>query len=96
MFDSDYRYYESDLIHPNRLAIDYIFHYFSQTYFSAPTLEILPEINKLSQHLQHRSKDPTSRLHQRSIEYALKKMQEIEEKTHYRICYEEERRLLLH
>lgn len=30
----DYRFYEKDLVHPNEMAIDYIWDYFSNTYFN--------------------------------------------------------------
>lgn len=50
----DYRFYNSDLIHPNQQAIDYIFEKFSATFFDDNTLNIIPKIIKLNQLKAHR------------------------------------------
>jgi GSCFA family len=50
----DYRFYEKDMTHPNELAIDYIWQYFSQTYFSPETRHIISEVEKINAQLAHR------------------------------------------
>ncbi len=42
----DYRFYESDLLHPNRLAISYLYDFFWQRYFSETTQQICEQISK--------------------------------------------------
>ena len=37
----DYRFYEKDMIHPNQMAIDYIWEGFQRAYFSENTLQTL-------------------------------------------------------
>jgi len=50
----NYRFYNSDLIHPNQQAVDYIFEKFSATFFEDNTLNILPKLIKLNQLKAHR------------------------------------------
>eukprot|EP01040_Poterioochromonas_malhamensis_P012068 gene12068-13188_t len=89
----DYRYYEEDLIHPNHQAISYIFHYFQRKYFSEDTLSLLPDIQKLSQHLQHRPKDRQPKLYQQSLSFALQKIALLEGKCSS-LNYQEEKEYL--
>lgn len=50
----DYRYVKDDLVHPNQLAIDYIFNYFEQAYFNQDTTELVVKIKKYNQLSNHR------------------------------------------
>lgn len=50
----DYRFYEKDLIHPNEIAIDYIWDKFSGAFFSKKTQQVNKLISKLNVALQHR------------------------------------------
>jgi len=50
----DYRYYASDMIHPSEVAVDYIWKRFSDTYFSAETIQIKAELEQLARDLNHR------------------------------------------
>jgi hypothetical protein len=45
----DYRFFNSDMLHPNQQAIDYIFEKFSHTYFEKTTLKLLSKIKQLNQ-----------------------------------------------
>lgn len=45
----DYRFYEKDLIHPNELAVDYIFEYFQQTFMSDQTKKTMALVHKYNQ-----------------------------------------------
>jgi len=42
----DYRFYKKDLLHPNAVAIQYIWEKFVQTYFNQKTQQISQEVNK--------------------------------------------------
>jgi hypothetical protein len=55
----DYRFFDRDLTHPNKLAIDYVWNHFSLTYFSENHQSLLCRIAKLNKAQQHRmmSKD---------------------------------------
>ncbi len=52
----DYRFYEEDMLHPNKTAVNYIWERFCQTYFDELTMEILDQIHKLQLMIQHRIK----------------------------------------
>ncbi len=54
----DYRFYEEDMVHPNKLAINYIWDQFSQAYFSSETQELNKELEKLVSALNHRPLHP--------------------------------------
>jgi hypothetical protein len=53
----DYRWYEEDLIHPNKMAIDYIWEKFCDSLTTAETKVLLPKIDQLRQLLAHRPFD---------------------------------------
>lgn len=50
----DYRFYERDMIHPNALAIEYIWQFFSDTFFDNKTKSIIQEVEKINAMLAHR------------------------------------------
>lgn len=50
----DYRFYTDDMIHPNHLAINYIFDYFSTVYFEKETLLMIQEIAKIKKAMEHK------------------------------------------
>jgi len=50
----DYRFYESDLIHPNQMAIDYIFEKFSDLFFEVKTNQLIKKIEKLTKLENHK------------------------------------------
>ncbi len=50
----DYRFWSEDMMHPNQLAIDYIWEKFSNVYFDSSTLEINQQVKSVRQFLAHR------------------------------------------
>jgi hypothetical protein len=50
----DYRFWKEDMVHPNDLAIDYIWEKLSATYFNSSTVQIMDEVKKLRQFFDHR------------------------------------------
>ena len=53
----DYRFYNEDMLHPNAVAIKYIWQRFSETYFDNATKEINNKIEKINLLLQHKVKN---------------------------------------
>ena len=51
----DYRFYASDLKHPSPMAVDYIYEFFSDYYFSSKTRQAAAEGRKLTLAARHRS-----------------------------------------
>lgn len=54
----DYRFYSSDMIHPSEVAVNYIWDYFSNTYFSESTRQINAALEKINAALRHRPFNP--------------------------------------
>ena len=50
----DYRFYEDNLLHPNKIAVDYIYEKFKDAFFSEETNRIKNEIGKLNAAVNHR------------------------------------------
>ncbi len=53
----DYRFYAEDMLHPNAVAVKYIWERFCDTYFDTPTQQLNKRIEKLRLLLQHRVKN---------------------------------------
>ena len=53
----DYRFYAEDMLHPNTVAVKYIWERFQDTYFSEQTKEINSAIEKINLLLHHRIKN---------------------------------------
>lgn len=71
----DYRFFGKDLVHPNEMAIDYIWEYFQQTYFSNETMTISKQIKKMIQASQHLPLHPATSYHQQFIRKQLEKIE---------------------
>jgi hypothetical protein len=64
----DYRFFENDLIHPTIFATQYIWEYFSDTYFNSTTKEIIEALKKIQTAAAHRPFQPDSAAHQNFLE----------------------------
>ena len=73
----DYRFYEEDLIHPNKIAEKYIFERFSQTYFTDKLIDIIQKWQKIKSDLAHRPFHEKSESHQIFLAHLLKKLEDI-------------------
>ncbi len=54
----DYRFYEKDMAHPNRQAIEYVWQKFSGAYFDADTVALNKHLSELSVAMTHRPHHP--------------------------------------
>ena len=59
----DYRFYESDMVHPNQVAIDYIWEKFSAVWFSPKALVIMDKVDNIQRGLRHRPFNSGSEQH---------------------------------
>ncbi|MBC7472910.1 MAG: GSCFA domain-containing protein [Candidatus Sericytochromatia bacterium] len=73
----DYRFYSEDMIHPNKIAIDYIWNKISETYFDNQTSKILGEIKKLNQAKNHRPINVNSQAHQAFLKNQIEQLESI-------------------
>jgi hypothetical protein len=76
----DYRFYADDMLHPSKVAIDYIWDQFDQTYFEKDTTEIIKEIKKVIQAKNHRPLNPITPSHKKFIEGQIKIIEGLEKK----------------
>ncbi|MFN0174920.1 MAG: GSCFA domain-containing protein [Saprospiraceae bacterium] len=56
----DYRFYAADMLHPSELAVDYIWQFFSDTFFSEKTRKLNERIDKTRAAAQHRPFHPNT------------------------------------
>lgn len=50
----DYRFFKNDMLHPNDLAVDYIWEKFIDTYFTDKTKQVIAEVDKLNRMAAHK------------------------------------------
>lgn len=50
----DYRFWKEDMVHPNSIAIEYIWERFCETYFMDDTLQLMKEVKKTRQFNAHK------------------------------------------
>lgn len=60
----DYRFYNSDMIHPNQTAIDYIWGKFKNVWISEPSQLTMNEVDVVQKGLKHRPFNVNSEAHQ--------------------------------
>ena len=76
----DYRFYAEDMLHPNQVAIDYIWHKFSENYIGENSFLTMQEIEEIQKSLRHRSFNPESEQHQKFLAKLQQKINILEEK----------------
>jgi hypothetical protein len=59
----DYRFYAEDMLHPNQVAIDYIWKRFKETTISETALTVMDEVETVQKSLAHRPFNPDSESH---------------------------------
>lgn len=70
----DYRFYAEDMVHPNPVAIGYIWERFSETTISAESYSIMKEVETIQKGLQHRPFNADSESHQQFLSKLQDKM----------------------
>ncbi|MDA3780496.1 MAG: GSCFA domain-containing protein [Bacteroidales bacterium] len=73
----DYRFYTEDMLHPNNVALDYIWNKFSDRYFDSSTIALKNEITKIVKARNHRPFSEKSESHQKFIRKQLKEIEKL-------------------
>jgi hypothetical protein len=73
----DYRFYERDLLHPNKLATDYVWDKFSSAYFRDGCKNSMAEVDKLNKARFHRVRNPQSTEAQNFFKAQLTKIEQL-------------------
>ena len=85
----DYRFYNTDMVHPSEQATDYIFEKFASLYFSSETLKLNAEIKSIQTASKHRPFSLESTSHKTFAKNILHKIELIEKKYgHIDFCSE--------
>ena len=59
----DYRFYAEDMLHPNQVAIDYIWKRFKETSISETAFSTMDEVESIQRSLSHKPFNPNSESH---------------------------------
>lgn len=65
----DYRFYESDMLHPNKDAINYIWEQFVNTYLTNDTKSVISRIEKLQDAIHHRPRFEQTEAYQKHLAF---------------------------
>lgn len=61
----DYRFYETDMVHPNQLAIDYIWEKFASVWINEKAKPTMAKVDEVQRGLAHKPFNPSSSQHQK-------------------------------
>lgn len=75
----DYRFYAEDMVHPNQLAIDYIWNRFAEAYFSKETFSTMKQVETIQKGLAHKPFNPNSENHKKFLENLDKQIKKLQQ-----------------
>lgn len=64
----DYRFFQSDMLHPSPTAVTYIWEKFIESWMNTDTEEVMEKVNKLQRNLKHKAFSPDSEAHQQFLQ----------------------------
>ena len=70
----DYRFYAEDMLHPNQVAIDYIWARFKETTISKTAFPVMVEVESIQKSLSHKPFNPKAESH---LKFELKRKEKI-------------------
>jgi len=76
----DYRFFDSDMLHPNQVAVDYIWKKLKTSFIAPEAVQLMKEVEKIVQAKSHRALNPTSESHQKFLKSFHKKTQDLQKK----------------
>ncbi|MBT8300133.1 MAG: GSCFA domain-containing protein [Maribacter sp.] len=74
----DYRFYKTDMVHPNDLAIDYIWERFKSVWISNDAFSTMDKVVEIQRGLRHRPFNPDSEEHQKFLNSLNTKIQALQ------------------
>lgn len=85
----DYRFYAEDMLHPNDLAVNYIWQRFKDCYMSQETVMLMKDVEKITQAYHHRPFNPLSESFVSFAQQTYMKIQSLKESQHISFVEEE-------
>ena len=70
----DYRFYDQDMLHPNQLAIDYIWERLLESFVSLETMMIMKKVEEVTKAMEHKPFNPTSQQHLKFMDSLIDKI----------------------
>ncbi|GGD14338.1 GSCFA domain-containing protein [Flavobacterium orientale] len=74
----DYRFYAEDMLHPNQVAIDYIWTIFKNTFISEGSFSLMKEIETIQKAFSHRPFNLQSEAHQKFLSNLERSIQQLQ------------------
>lgn len=74
----EYRFYEEDLVHPNKTAVDYIWEKFKAAWINKEAFPLMDKVESIQKDLHHRPFRPESEGHQKFLKKLAEKIQHLE------------------
>ena len=84
----DYRFYADDMLHPSKVAVDYIWERFCDMYLDKATKDVLKEVEQINLALNHKPLNPSSDVHKQFLIQTLLKIKRLQAKYPY-LCFSE-------
>ena len=84
----DYRFYEEDMLHPNKVAVDYIWNRFKECFTEKGTMSLMKEVEKVMLALKHRPFNPETEQYREFLKQNSDKIKFLKEQ--YKINFREE------
>jgi hypothetical protein len=76
----DYRFYNSDMVHPNETAVDYIWDQFTNVWINENAASMMKEVDSIQKGLAHKPFNPNSEQHQQFLADLQQKILAVEKK----------------
>ena len=76
----DYRFYADDMLHPNQLAVDYIWEKFKKVWISENSNDIMNDVDYVQKGMRHRPFNPFSEAHQKFMKDLERKKSSLQKK----------------
>ena len=76
----DYRFYNYDLLHPNTMAVDYIWEIFSNSIIDKQALQTMQEVERINKSLMHKAFNPDSEMHQNHLKSVAERISNLQNK----------------
>ncbi|MGG5505508.1 MULTISPECIES: GSCFA domain-containing protein [unclassified Myroides] len=73
----DYRFYKADLIHPNEIAIQYIWERFAAHYIDESMYGVMKKVDEVQKGLNHRPFNPTAEQHLKFLDTLIEKIDDL-------------------
>lgn len=89
----DYRFYEEDLVHPNRQAIGYIMEKFREAWIEPTAFPVMKEVEKILMAVSHKPFNPNTTEHKKFLEKTLQQCLQLEKKYPF-LDFQKEKEIL--